>query len=131
MTNKELLEAAGKAMENAYAPYSAFRVGAALLAKDGRVFTGCNVENASYGAAVCAERSAMTSAVNGGCTSVAKIAVVSSGGELTYPCGICRQFLSEFMEADGSVVLWDKNRGVREIPFRELFPFPFDCGSLD
>ena len=131
MTDKELLAEAESAMEKAYAPYSHFKVGAALLSSDGRCFSGCNVENASFGAAICAERNAMTSAVSCGCPSVSKVAVVSSGGGFTYPCGICRQFLSEFMEEDGTVILCDREKGIKEIPFRELFPFPFDKNSLN
>lgn len=131
MTDEELLEEAMSAMEKAYAPYSDFKVGAALLSGDGRCFSGCNVENASFGAAICAERNAMTTAVSCGCTSVSKIAIVSSGCGFTYPCGICRQFLGEFMEENGTVLLYDKEKGIKEIPFRELFPFPFDKNSLN
>lgn len=131
MTDEELLEEAMSAMEKAYAPYSDFKVGAALLSGDGRRFSGCNVENASFGAAICAERNAMTTAVSCGCTSVSKIAIVSSGCDFTYPCGICRQFLGEFMEENGTVLLYDKEKGIKEIPFRELFPFPFDKNSLN
>lgn len=131
MTDEELLKEAQNAMEKAYAPYSHFKVGAALISRDGKVFSGCNVENASYGAAICAERNAMTSAVSGGCTVVSRIAIVSSGGGFTYPCGICRQFLSEFMAKDGEVILCDSQKGVRKLMFAELFPFPFDKNSLD
>lgn len=131
MTDEELLKEAQDAMEKAYAPYSHFKVGAALLSKDGKAFSGCNVENASYGAAICAERNAMTNAVSGGCTSVSRIAIVSSGGGFTYPCGICRQFLSEFMDKDGVVILCDSEKGIKKIPFGELFPFPFDKNSLN
>ena len=96
MTNKELLSLADKAMENAYAPYSNFKVGAALLCKDGSVFTGCNIENATYGATNCAERTAMFKAVSEGQREFEAIAIVSSGGEETFPCGICRQVMAEF-----------------------------------
>ena len=131
MTDEELLKEAQDAMEKAYAPYSHFKVGAALVSKDGKAFSGCNVENASYGAAICAERNAMTSAVSGGCTSVSRVAIVSSGGGYTYPCGICRQFLSEFMDKDGTVILCDNKNGIKKIPFREFFPFPFDKNSMN
>ena len=83
--------------DRAYAPYSHFQVGAALLAKDGRVFTGCNVENATYGATICAERTAVTKAVSEGVREFEKIAIVASSGEYAAPCGICRQVLFEFM----------------------------------
>lgn len=96
MTNKELLSIADKAMENAYAPYSNFKVGAALLCKDGTVFTGCNIENATYGATNCAERTAIFKAVSEGQRDFEAIAIVSSGGSETFPCGICRQVMAEF-----------------------------------
>ncbi len=96
MTDKELLKIADKAMESAYAPYSGFKVGAALLCTDGTVFTGCNVENGSYGASNCAERTAVFKAVSEGYRDFTAIAIVSSGGGETYPCGICRQVLGEF-----------------------------------
>ena len=92
MDNDILISYAKKAMGNAYAPYSGFSVGAALLSADGEVFTGCNVENSSFGATICAERCAVLKAVSEGCTSFTKIAIVSSSDDLTYPCGICRQF---------------------------------------
>ncbi len=95
MTDKELFEAALAAAENAYVPYSGFHVGAALLAEDGRVFTGCNVENSSYGACICAERTAVAKAVSEGCRKFKTIAVCGNGGR-AMPCGICRQVLAEF-----------------------------------
>ncbi|MDO4552926.1 MAG: cytidine deaminase [Bacillota bacterium] len=95
MEDRELFLMAAAAAEKAYAPYSGFRVGAALLAKDGRVFTGVNVENASYGAGICAERTAAVKAVSEGCREFSALAVASPDGE-AWPCGICRQFLYEF-----------------------------------
>ena len=92
---KELYRIAREARENAYAPYSRFRVGAALLTRTGRVFTGVNVENASYGAAICAERTACVKAVSEGERDFTAIATVSDRGAAPM-CGICRQFLSEF-----------------------------------
>lgn len=97
MTEKELYQQAKKAAELAYAPYSDFHVGAALLSKTGRVFTGVNVENASYGAGICAERTAAVKAVSEGVREFSAIAVAAAGKDGTaYPCGICRQFLFEF-----------------------------------
>lgn len=95
MNDKELFLMAKEALKNAYTPFSHFNVGAALLAKDGRVFTGCNVENSSLGATICAERTACTKAVSEGVREFEKIAIASSGGP-AWPCGICRQFLFEF-----------------------------------
>ena len=95
---QELLDFADKAKEKAYAPYSRFQVGAAILTKEGKVFTGCNVENSSYGAAICAERTAAVKAVSEGYHDFEMIAIASNGSdkETVYPCGICRQFLHEF-----------------------------------
>lgn len=95
MDDKELFRIAKGMVEKAYAPYSHFQVGAALLASDGRVFSGVNVENSSYGATICAERTAIVKAVSEGAREFEAIAVASSGGEAA-PCGICRQFLFEF-----------------------------------
>ncbi len=125
MENEYLISYAKKAMGNAYSPYSGFSVGAALLTTEGEVFTGCNVENASFGATICAERCAVMKAVSEGYTSFEKIAIVSSGDDLTYPCGICRQFLSEFME-DGIVVVQDKTGNIKEYSLNELIPFAFN-----
>lgn len=124
MENKELIAMAKEVMKRAYAPYSHFQVGAALLAKDGRVFTGCNVENASFGATICAERTAVTKAVSEGTREFEKIAIVASSGEYAAPCGICRQVLYEFMP-EGNVVLWSKDEGELETPLRELLPMGF------
>ncbi len=91
-----LLNEAQKAMQNAYVKYSNFRVGAALLTKSGKVYTGCNIENSSYGATICAERVAFTKAISEGELEFEAIAVASNLKDFTYPCGICRQFMSEW-----------------------------------
>ena len=96
MNDKDLLALAKRAREFAYAPYSGFLVGAALLCKDGTVFTGCNVENASYGAAICAERNAVSTAVAAGYREFESIAIAAEGDGCVYPCGICLQVLNEF-----------------------------------
>jgi len=96
---RKLIEAAVSAMANAHAPYSKFRVGAALLDSDGAIHTGCNVENASYGLTNCAERTAVFKAVSTGNRSFEGIAVVCDQDDLPYPCGACRQVLTEFCDA--------------------------------
>jgi cytidine deaminase len=99
-TWRALFEAATRAQGHAYAPYSGYRVGAALLAPDGAIFAGCNVENASYGVTLCAERSAVAHLVASGRARIAAIAVVTAGPEPGRPCGLCRQTLSEFADDD-------------------------------
>jgi cytidine deaminase len=99
-----LFALARDAAENAYAPYSKFRVGAALLTEDGRIFTGCNVENRSFGLTICAERNAVCQAVARGCRVFAALAIVTPDSESPVgPCGACRQVLSEFMPPGGRV----------------------------
>lgn len=129
MTDRELVTLAKKAMEYAYSPYSHFRVGAALLAKDGRVFQGCNIENASYGATNCAERTAIFKAVSEGCREFEKIAIVASSGAYAPPCGICRQVLFEFMP-DGKVILDSDKKGMVTYLVRELLPFGFGAEDI-
>lgn len=124
MDNKALIDMALKAMENAYAPYSGFKVGAALLCSDKKVYTGCNIENSSYGASNCAERTAIFKAVSEGEREFEKIAIVSSCGDFTFPCGICRQVLSEFMY-DKTVVLFSEKGGIREFKVKDLLPEAF------
>ena len=125
MTDEKLIIKAQEAMEKAYAPYSGFKVGAALLCKDGSVYTGCNVENSSYGAANCAERTAIFKAVSEGHKEFAKIAIVSGTQEYTYPCGICRQVMSEFFTEDTIIIINDKNLGKKKIAFKDIMPHPF------
>lgn len=124
MTDKELINHAKKAMENAYAPYSHFKVGAALLDKNGTVFLGCNIENASYGATCCAERIAVFKAISEGVTTFEKIAIVSDSKKLTPPCGICRQVLLEFMP-EGAVILENEKGKIKTYTVKELLPVGF------
>lgn len=123
MTNYELIQIAKQAAENAYAPYSDFCVGAALLTKDGQVFTGCNIENASYGATNCAERTAIFKAVSEGYREFLKVAVIAKDGSTAYPCGICLQVMQEFMP-DGIIVL-EKDDTIITYTLKELLPNGF------
>lgn len=114
MTNEALINLAKDALLNAYAPYSKFYVGAALLTKKGNIYTGCNIENASYGATNCAERTAIFKAVSEGEQEFERIAVVAKDGITAYPCGICLQVMHEFakemkviLEHEGHMVEYD------------------------
>ncbi len=123
MTEKELLQKAAAAAQNAYAPYSKFKIGCAVLCSDGRVFSGCNVENASYGGAICAERTAMVKAISEGSRAFVRLAVYSDD-VMPYPCGICRQFLAEFAVPDTEVVV-AKGDAVERYTAAELLPYTF------
>ena len=105
MERKELVKLAIDAREKAYVPYSKFKVGAAIEMEDGTVFTGCNIENASYGATNCAERTAIFKAVSEGHSIIKKIAIVGDMATYTAPCGICRQVIDEFAAKDIEIVL--------------------------
>lgn len=118
MDNRELYRIALDATKNSYAPFSNFRVGAALMAKDGRIFTGVNVENSSLGATICAERTACVKAVSEGYREFEAIAVASPDGE-AWPCGICRQFLYEFTP-DLRVISGADEDSIREHRLTEL-----------
>jgi len=125
MNEKALMDMARGAMRLAYCPYSKYAVGAALLTRDGRVFTGCNVENASFGLTLCAERVAVVAAVAAGCRDFAALAVIASGAAVPYPCGACRQVMAEFGPSDLPVYLTDGEAVVRQYTLGELLPFAF------
>jgi cytidine deaminase len=124
-----LVEAARAARLHAHAPFSRFQVGAALLTREGRVFTGCNVENASYGLTVCAERVAVWKAVSEGYRAFARIAVVADTAEPTPPCGACRQVLWE-LGGDLEVILANLEAPKALYRMRDLLPHPFDARLL-
>ena len=124
MNDKVLLNLAKEARKQAYAPYSGFFVGAALLCSDGSVYTGCNVENASYGAAICAERNAISTAVADGKREFEAIAVAAEGKGCVYPCGICLQVMNEFSK-DMRVICQDQEE-YQSFSLRELLPKGFD-----
>jgi cytidine deaminase len=120
-----LADTALAARNNAHAPYSHFLVGAALEDVDGRVFTGCNVENATYGLSVCAERVAVFKAISEGARKFQRIAVVADTDILTPPCGACRQILWEFC-GDVEVTLTNLHGKTETLRLKDLFPRPFD-----
>ena len=123
----KLINEALEAQKNAYAPYSKFKVGAAILTETGNIYKGCNVENASLGASICAERNAATTAIaQEGKVRFKAIAISSTGEEPAPPCGICRQFLSEFTDNEAPVYLVSsKNGKVKEFSFGTLMPESF------
>ena len=134
--DRALYEAAVKMRERSYAPYSRFRVGAALLAKDGTVWTGCNIENASYGACNCAERTAFFKAVSEGEKHFSAIAIAGGpeGAEtldFCPPCGICRQVMEEFCGQDFRIILGNSAGELKALTLAELLPYGFGPGDLD
>ena len=127
--NQRLLEAALAAREHAHAPFSSFRVGAALEDASGRIHTGCNIENATYGLTLCAERVAIFKAVSEGAREFRRIAVAADTDSLTPPCGACRQILWEFC-GDIEVLLTNPRGASESLRLAELFPRPFDASFL-
>ena len=129
MTDRDLLEIAAGMMKQSYAPYSHFHVGAALLTKSGKVYTGCNIENAAYPATVCAERTAIFKAVSEGETQFESIAIVGGiNGEVKdycAPCGVCRQVMREFCESEFRIILTDSTGLIKECTLDELLPLSF------
>ena len=136
MNNEELIMAAREARKTAYAPYSHFQVGAALLTDTGRVYCGCNIENAAYGPSNCAERTAFFKAVSEGERSFRKIAVVggregTEADALCAPCGICRQVMQEFCNPEKFKIILADGRGkIRELSLGELLPYGFGAENL-
>ncbi len=133
MTDLQLMQTAVQAREKAYAPYSHFRVGAALLGKSGKVYTGCNVENAGYSPTNCAERTALFKGVSEGEQEFLAIAIVGGRcediAEFCAPCGVCRQALAEFCDGDFRVILGTPEK-FKAYPFSEIFPFAFGKKDL-
>lgn len=128
-SDKELVEAARAVRENAYAPFSKFKVGAALETDDGQIIVGSNVESASYGLTVCAERVAVWNAISQGKRKVVKIAVVADTEELTPPCGVCRQIIWEF-GGDIPVLFANLDGKVETVQMKDLLPRAFDTKFL-
>ncbi len=133
MDNLDLINIAKKSLKNSYSPYSEFKVGASILCSNGDVYFGCNIENASYGATVCAERVAIFNAISKGNNKFEKIAIVSKssndrfksvGGGETFPCGICLQVMSEFKIKE--VILQDKEENIKVYKLADLLPNSFD-----
>ena len=124
-----LIQAALAAREKAYVPYSKFRVGAALLDDRGRLFTGCNIENASYGATCCAERTAIFKAVSEGAKTIRRLAVVCGQDGPCMPCGICRQVMAEFAAEDFTLLAASPDGAYRRFSLDELLPARFELSA--
>ena len=125
----ELIDAATKVRQNSYAPFSNFRVGAAIETEDGQIIDGCNVESASYGLTVCAERVAIWKAISEGKRKIKHIAVVADTEELTPPCGVCRQIIWEF-GGDIPVIMANLKGKVETVQMKDLLPRAFDTKFL-
>lgn len=130
MDKTALIDLAWQAAEKAYAPYSHWAVGAAALGEDGRVYTGCNIENASYGLTVCAERIAIWKMVSEGCRRFTALAVVSGETCDGTPCGACRQVMSEFADADTPVYVSGRDGSCLTTSVGELLPYAFGKETL-
>ena len=124
-----LIDAARQARERAHAPFSQFKVGAAVEDETGRIFTGCNIENATYGLTLCAERLAVFKAISEGAAKLKRIAVVAATDVLTPPCGACRQILWEFC-GDAELILANLSGKQETLSVKEIFPRPFDTSFL-
>jgi len=130
MDYKKLSKFAIDARENAYVPYSKFKVGAAVITEDGTIYTGCNIENASYGATNCAERTAIFKAVSEGHKKIKAIAVVGDMSTNTYPCGICRQVIVEFATEDIQIILVKNEEEYVVKTMEEILPGAFTKEDL-
>jgi cytidine deaminase len=124
-----LVSAATAARLRAYAPLSKFRVGAAVEDREGRIYTGCNIENATYGLTICAERVAVFKAISEGCAPLVRVAVVADTPVLTPPCGACRQILWEFL-GDAELILANLDGAHERLSLATIFPRPFDSSFL-
>lgn len=130
MDIKVLLEQAKKAREHAYAPYSKFPVGAVVLTKSGRIFTGCNVENAAYGLTICAEKTAIVKAISEGCKDIQAVAVIADTDDVCRPCGSCRQFISEF-GSEIAVIMGNLKGKSKVCRITDLLPYNFSIKDLE
>jgi cytidine deaminase len=128
-SSESLIQTAIRAREHARAPFSKFKVGAAIEDENGRVFTGCNIENATYGLTMCAERVAVFKAISEGAGKLERVAVVADTESLTPPCGACRQVLWEFC-GDATLTLGNLAGQIETMSLKEIFPRPFDASYL-
>ncbi len=134
MTDKELISLAFEAMSRAYAPYSLHKVGAALLSQSGKVYLGCNIENAAYGPTNCAERTAFFKAVSEGETKFSKIAIVGGKNGIPtdyfYPCGVCRQVMAEFCSPNFEIITAKSENDYKKSALAEMLPYGFSADKI-
>ncbi|MEQ1665237.1 MAG: cytidine deaminase [Bdellovibrionales bacterium] len=126
----ELLNVAKNYLKKAYSPYSKVQVSAAVLMNDNEIYGGCNIENASYGGTICAERVAISKAISEGAKSIKAIFVMTNQNEIWPPCGMCRQFISEFAQKDTIVIMANKSQKTQTVKFSKLFPDSFNKDFL-
>jgi cytidine deaminase len=126
-----LIKSAISAKQNSYAPYSNFHVGAAVLTEDGSIFSGCNVENAAFGATNCAERSAIFTAISAGKRNIQAIVIISDLEDYTFPCGICRQVISEFADSNIKIILAKNENDYIVKTLEEILPGAFSKKDLN
>lgn len=132
MKYETLIKEAMEARARAYTPYSKFNVGAAILTEDGKVYRGCNIENASYGATNCAERTAIFKAVSEGARTITAVAVVGDLNNYTYPCGICRQVIVEFaLDENIEIILAKSEKEYKVVTLKDILPGAFTKKDLD
>jgi cytidine deaminase len=125
MEYNDLILKAKETLKNAYTPYSHYQVGASVLTKSGKVFTGCNIENASYGLTICAERTAIFKAVSEDEKEIIALAVINSSDDYSRPCGSCRQVMAEFMKDDAKIILANKNGDYVVKTLEQILPDAF------
>ena len=128
--NEKLVLKAIESREKSYSPYSNFKVGAAVLSEDEEIYTGCNIENASYTPTTCAERVAIFKAISNGAKKIKKIAVVGKIGEYTYPCGVCRQVMREFCDDNCEILIIKNEFEYKIMKFSEILPYSFGPEDL-
>ena len=131
MSNQELINKAIEIREQAYVPYSKFKVGAALLTKSGKIYTGCNIENAAYPVSLCAERVAIFKAISEGETEFIELAVVADTERPVPPCGSCRQVMREFFDSKMNIHLTNLNDNTMTVRMEELLPFSFQKSDME
>jgi cytidine deaminase len=131
MSKNDLIDKAIQIRERAYVPYSKFQVGAALVTKSGKVYTGCNIENAAYPVSLCAERVAIFKAISEGETEFVEMAVAADTERPVPPCGSCRQVMSEFFHSDMNIHLTNLNANTMTVKMDELLPFSFQKSDME